>query len=308
MNWNEVNVSVDRAQVLLVQTALESLDALAVTLCDDADQPVLEPPAGSTPLWPRVEVRGLFDDQIDRGEVEEKLHAVTSNHTVFWREVADQDWERAWIDRFQPMQFGEHLWIVPGGMESPADPAAVVVQLDPGLAFGTGTHPTTDLCLQWIDRCNLHGRLVVDYGCGSGILGIAAALKGARQVVCVDHDTQALEATTINAGRNGVSAQILCLSPADYSTETGINESADVVLANILALPLIELAPVLTNALKPGGELVLSGLLESQQPDLNEAYRSAFGELNATILDGWLRLDGRKLLSGPAGRNTDDRE
>jgi len=284
-----VCISVAREQAPLAELVLEQQGALAVTMQDDQDHPVLEPGPGATPLWPSVRVRGLFNADIARGAITQAIQAfvgIQRPELIAWSELDDQDWERVWMDRFAPMQFGEHLWIVPSGMQIPFSEHNIEIHLDPGLAFGTGTHPTTALCLQWLDGRDVSGWHVVDYGCGSGILGLAAALKGAAGVVCVDNDPQALEASTENAVRNQVSDLIECQSPQDYC-----ENSADLVLANILAGPLLELAPLLLASVKPGGMIVLSGILEEQAESVSEAYQAGCETINQQELDGWVRLD-----------------
>lgn len=290
MSWAEVSLSIPRDLVPLAEIVLEELGALAVTLQDHADVPVLEPAPGTAPLWPVVQLRGLFPADVHRGPVSAALlilPGIDRPDALAWRDVADQDWTRAWMDRFQPMKFGQRLWIVPSGMQAPDDEQAVLLRLDPGLAFGTGTHATTALCLQWIDGHAFTGQSVVDYGCGSGVLGIAAALKGASRVVCVDNDPQALEATAANAERNNVTAQIVCQSPDVYH-----ERQADVILANILAGPLIELAPVLQASLRSGGHVVLSGVLEDQAQAVVQAYRGRCGDLEVSAQEGWVRIHG----------------
>ena len=292
MPWLEVSLSIDREDVPAAEDALQSMGALSVTLQDDADDPVLEPGPGATPLWPTVQVRGLFESTIDRAVVARGLQdvpGVSRPDHVLWREVGDQDWERAWMDRFKPMRFGRRLWVVPGGMAIPAAAENIEIRLDPGLAFGTGTHPTTSLCLEWLDRQDLVGQQIVDFGCGSGILAIAAALLGAEKVVAVDNDPQALESTSANAARNEVGSTIACQLPEDFSVT-----AADVVLANILAGPLVNLAPVLIGCCKRGGRIVLSGLLEEQVDEVAGAYRPACEIIGSVVLDGWARLDLRK--------------
>jgi len=290
MGWSEVSLSVGRERAALVEEALNKLGALAVTLADDGDQPVLEPAPNCTPLWPVVKIRGLFCRTASRNEISLALMhlcGLKGPEALNWSDVAERDWQRAWMDRFRPMRFGNRLWIVPSGMTVPDDDRAVVVRLDPGLAFGTGTHPTTALCLQWIDGQQFTGRQVVDYGGGSGVLGIAAALKGAQRVVCVDNDPQALEATSANAVHNGVSERIICRAPRQFR-----GESADVVLANILAGPLIDLAPRLLRSLKSAGDIVLSGVLEEQAEAVAQAYRQKCRAMNVSVFDGWVRLHG----------------
>jgi ribosomal protein L11 methyltransferase len=292
MAWTEVSLSVPVDDAALAQWVLEQSGALAVTLEDDQDSPLLEPAVGTTPLWPRVLLRGLFEDSVERAGIHAALQAVPGAgkpEQIRWRAVADDDWERAWMDRFAPMQFGRRLWIVPSGMEIPSDPDNVELHLDPGLAFGTGTHPTTALCLEWLDGRPLEGLTVVDYGCGSGVLGIAAALKGARKIVSVDHDRQALAATRENARRNGVLERIRVFEPQDYRPRP-----VDLVLANILAEPLISLAPVLLASLSKGGDLVLCGLLEEQADRVVRVYRPELDGIERENRDGWVRLHGRK--------------
>jgi len=292
MAWIEISISVAREAAAVAELTLDQLGALAITLEDNADNPVLEPGPGATPLWPTVHVRGLFEESADRHQLIEAMRTVCGNarpEHVRWREVGDQDWERCWMDRFAPMKFGRRLWIVPSGMQIPHEPENIEIRLDPGLAFGTGTHPTTALCLEWLDRQDLNSRTVIDYGCGSGILGIAAALLGARRVICVDNDPQALEATTDNAARNGVSSTIECHTPRSYG-----GTEADFVLANILSAPLIELAPVLLGSLRPGGLLALSGILEEQAGDVLHAYQSGLAEVGVENRDDWVLLLGRR--------------
>lgn len=288
--WAEVTLSIPRERVAEVEAALQQQGALAVTLLDSADHPVLEPAPGTAPLWPVVQMRGLFPAAVGRGVVSLALLHVAGldrPEDLAWRDVADQVWERAWMDRFHPMKFGKRLWIVPTGMEAPDDKCAILLRLDPGLAFGTGTHPTTAMCLQWIDGQEFSGRRVVDYGCGSGVLGIAAALKGASRVVCVDNDPQALEATAANAARNGVSGRITCLSPEIFP-----EKAADIVLANILARPLIDLAPVLQSSLRRGGHIVLSGILKEQVEVVAQIYQGRCGVMDVSTQDGWACLHG----------------
>jgi len=289
MPWSEVSVSVVRERAPLTELILQQQGALAVTFEDDGNHPVLEPGPGATPLWPSVHVRGLFEADAARDCVTRTLQFVldvSRPELIRWREVHDQVWERAWTDRFKPMKFGDHLWIVPSGMEIPFDENNIEIYLDPGLAFGTGTHPTTALCLEWLDRQDVTGKRVVDYGCGSGILAIAAAMKAAERVICVDNDPQALESTLENAARNGVTDLIRCLAPEAYS-----ENSVDFVLANILAGPLVELAPVLLASAKPGGRIILSGILEEQAGMVAGAYQTDKHKIRQRELDGWVSLE-----------------
>ena len=301
MSWLELSVRVSRQNAPLVESLLQNEPVLALTMTDDADDPVLEPGVGETPLWPAVCVTALFSGDTAVEPLARMLSLVPGvdrPQQVNFRKFEDQQWERVWLDRFQPMRFGSGLWIVPGDQEAP--PGALhVLRLDPGLAFGTGTHPTTRLCLQWMDGHDFSGQTVVDYGCGSGVLGIVAAIKGAAGVICVDNDPQALIATSENAARNDVADGIHVLMPAEFKPVP-----ADVVLANILAEPLIELAPVLLTSLRPGGSLVLSGILEEQVDEVAGAYRLHFDQLIITADDGWVRLHGSKSAQGLSAQGT----
>lgn len=291
MSWLEVNLVVPRSQAENVSEELEYAGALAVSLQNSGDGQVMEPGVDETPLWKTVRVTGLFAENADRQQLQLQLLSlglVQSPGQVHFSELADQQWERSWMDRFQPMQFGRRLWIYPGNIEPPHNDD-IIVRLDPGLAFGTGTHTTTALCLCWLDGTVLEGETVVDYGCGSGILAVAAALLGANRVIAVDNDPQALSVTRENASQNGVAAKIETVAPEAFDTS-----GANLVLANILSGPLIDLAPVLTGCLTDGGQLVLSGILENQADRVREAYSTAVGWKDLSIEDGWVRLSGIK--------------
>lgn len=301
MSWLEVSVRVSRENAELVETLLQNQSVLALTLTDDADDPVLEPGVGETPLWPSVCVTALFDGETETAHLAQLLSLVPGidrPQLVNFRQFEDQQWERVWLDRFKPMRFGDSLWIVPGEQTEP-DGAIDVLRLDPGLAFGTGTHPTTRLCLQWIDATGFNGKNVLDFGCGSGVLGIVAAIKGAAGVVCVDNDPQALTATLDNAGRNQVSDLIQVASPEEFDT----TQSFDFVLANILAGPLIELAPLLMGSLGPQGQVVLSGILLEQAAEVIAAYQPFCTKIDQVVDDGWVRLHGTRLGNHPPAQD-----
>jgi ribosomal protein L11 methyltransferase len=292
VQWLEVSVRVTREAAPMVESLLQAEPVLSLTLTDDQDDPVLEPGVGETPLWPSVCVTALFSGDTPAEPIAAMLSLVAGidrPEQVSIKRFEDKQWERVWLDRFKPMKFGDKLWIVPGEEPAPAE-AGHVLRLDPGLAFGTGTHPTTRLCLQWMDSHNFVGRTVVDYGCGSGVLGIVAAIKGADKVLCVDNDPQALIATRTNAIRNGVADVVRVMMPEKYEPQ-----SADVVLANILAGPLIQLAPTLLMSLHSGGSLVMSGILQEQSTDVMNAYRNHLSGMVETIDEGWVRLAGTRI-------------
>ncbi|HIC46876.1 MAG TPA: 50S ribosomal protein L11 methyltransferase [Methylophaga aminisulfidivorans] len=279
------NTTSDKADAL--SDAFSECGAAAVTFEDDADQPIYEPDLGTTPLWTATRVVALFDAETNPDDVGKMLSTLVNDIPPYRVEaVEDKDWEREWMDNFHPIQFGERLWICPSWHTPPA-PDAVNIMLDPGLAFGTGTHPTTALCLNWLDQADLKGKYVIDYGCGSGILAIAAALLGAERVIGVDTDPQALEATRANAERNGV--EIEAYLPGDCP-----DEPCDLLLANILAGPLQTLAPRFANLTKPSAELVLSGILEVQAQEVSDSYAAWFDMQAPTIKEDWTRLNGTR--------------
>ena len=295
---------VSRENAPLVETLLQNQPVLAVTLSDDADDPVLEPGVGETPLWPSVCVTALFDGDTETAPLAQLLSLVPGidrPQLVSFRTFDDQQWERVWLDRFKPMKFGRDLWIVPGDQTIPLD-AIHIIRLDPGLAFGTGTHPTTRLCLQWVDGHDFDNQAVVDYGCGSGVLGIATAIKGAARVFCVDNDPQALTATGDNANRNKVQDALHVFAPDHYIQTRRDQAPADVLLANILAGPLIELAPLLLGSLAPGGSLVMSGVLRDQAEEVVAAYAAGLTDIQQTELEGWVLITGKKCSAAFSGQ------
>lgn len=279
------NSSPDKAEYL--SDALSEIGAAAVTFEDNANQPIYEPAIGETPLWSATRVIALFDAAIERSAILSALQSQMLNQLIpaFKVEaIEDKDWERAWMDNFKPMRFGEKLWIVPSWHEAP-DANAINILLDPGLAFGTGTHATTALCLEWLDGVDLTGKTVIDYGCGSGILAIAAALKGAQRVIGVDTDPQALTATLANAERNQVRIET-------YLPDACPTISCDLILANILAGPLMSLEPVFDTFGQPQTEIILSGILESQADQVIRAYAPKFKMHAPVVKDEWIRLYG----------------
>ena len=265
-------------------------------MLDGADEPVFEPIKGTTPLWQDTRVMGLFEadtngdvllQHLSSGWQEAFPHITFPSHKL--EILEDKDWERQWMDRFEPIQFGEHLWVCPSWKPVP-DPSAANLMLDPGLAFGTGSHPTTALCLQWIAEQNWQTKTVIDYGCGSGILAIGAILMGAEYVVGVDNDTQALTATIDNAQRNGIAAEKIPV----FLPENTPSEAVDVMLANILAGPLIDMASRLAELTKTGGLIALSGILEHQASAVIDAYEPWFDMHSVVSKEDWVRIDGTK--------------
>jgi len=295
MPWIQLQIPADPDNADQLEDLLMEVGSDAVSMEDAADQPLYEPDPGTTPLWSQTTVTGLFDSGRDIeqlcADIRDAWHQQTQQALpeIEVTLVEDKDWERAWMDDFQPLKFGERLWIVPSWHDAP-DPDAANLMLDPGLAFGTGTHPTTALCLEWLDGQDAYGKQVIDYGCGSGILGLAALLLGADHVIGVDTDPQALEASRENARRNGVDDSKLDLFLPEDEPET----KADIMLANILAQPLIGLAPHLASRTRPGGNLVLSGILSNQAREVMAAYEPWFVMDEPEQREEWIRPTGRR--------------
>lgn len=291
MPWLQVHLETSRDRTEQVEDALLECGAVSVTLTDNADNPILEPGVGETPLWETVKITALFELPADQQLISADFLALLPDYQpgdLHWETLQDQLWERAWMEHFEPIQCGERLWICPS-WQDPPDPQAVNLRLDPGLAFGSGTHPTTFLCLQWLDGIDLSGKTVIDYGCGSGILGIAALLLGAERVIAVDNDPQALLATIDNLERNGLPAERLSV----YLPEDAPVLSADILLANILAGPLISLAGKLTDLTNQGGMICLSGLTSEQADEVMAAYpRFTFSP--PAQRENWVRLTATK--------------
>jgi ribosomal protein L11 methyltransferase len=296
MPWVQLTLSSSPENSEFLEDMLLLCGAGAVSMLDGADQPVFEPIKGTTPLWQDTQVMGLFEADTDADALLDYLgngwkatfaNAPFPNYKL--EILEDKDWERQWMDRFEPLKFGSRLWVCPSWKPVP-DPMAVNLMLDPGLAFGTGSHPTTALCLQWIAEQDWQGKTVIDYGCGSGILAIGAMLMGAKRVLGVDNDTQALTATKDNAQRNGIAAQALPV----FLPENTPKEAVDVMLANILAGPLIDMAAHLAELTKARGLITLSGILEQQADAVVKAYSPWFDMHTVASKDEWVRIDGIK--------------
>ena len=292
--WQELHFTARKDQVEPLEDWLSARGALSVTLEDEADQPLLEPGPGETPLWDRVRLTALFTGAEDLtpllGEIPSELCTQAPTVAV---PVADREWTRVWEEQFHPLQVGERLWICPS-WAPPPDPDAINILLDPGLAFGTGTHPTTAMCLRALHAGLTPGQRVVDYGCGSGILGIAAARLGATAVLGVDNDPQAITASRDNARRNEVAdAAFPVVLPQDDLVASW-QVSANWVVANILVGPLVDLAPALTSLMVPGGRLLLAGLLVDQAHEVIEAYTPGVALSIVDQQEEWVLLAGEK--------------
>jgi ribosomal protein L11 methyltransferase len=300
MPWLELSLRCRAQDESRLELALQDCGALSVSLLDASDaeneRAILEPGVGETPLWPEIMMSALFDADSNEDLLLQSLEAFDENldlSSAQFTRVEDQDWERVWLDQFKPMKFGERTWIVPWNLDIPEEAKdQVLIRLDPGLAFGSGTHPTTALCLQWLDCLELRNKTVLDFGCGSGILALAALKLGAKSAVGVDNDPQALIATHDNAERNEVRGKLLVYLP-EQEPET----EYPVVVANILASALESLASLLAKRTQAGGVIALSGILKGQELSLLELYSQWFDDLQATQLEDWMRITGRRKTS-----------
>ncbi|KHS69810.1 ribosomal protein L11 methyltransferase [Pectobacterium brasiliense] len=295
MPWIQLKINTSGKVAEQLGDVMMESGAVSVTFQDTHDTPVFEPLPGETRLWGDTDAIALYDAETDMNAViamleQEPLLGVGFKHKI--EQLEDKDWEREWMDNFHPMQFGKRLWICPSWRDIP-DPTAVNVMLDPGLAFGTGTHPTTALCLQWLDGLDLEGKTIIDFGCGSGILAIAALKLGAARAIGIDIDPQAIQASRDNAQRNGVSERLELYLPKDQPADL----SADVVVANILAGPLRELAPLISDLPKAGGHLGLSGVLATQAEGVAEAYADKFTLDPVAEREEWCRITGQRRTS-----------
>lgn len=290
MAWIQINIIVDEALAEPLSDAFMDVGASSVTFEDAKDQPIYEPEIGTTPIWNHTKVIGLFDAELNSKNIIDilcLLQPTLDKDDFKVEQLEDKDWVRAWMDQFKPMLFGDRLWIVPSWTQPP-EPDAVNLLLDPGMAFGTGTHPTTAQCLTWLDQNPPTNLSVIDYGCGSGVLALAASKLGAQTVAGTDIDPQAITASIENAKRNGADIHFKLVKEFD-------SEPVDLLIANILAGPLKELAQEFDRLLKPGGTLVLSGLLTSQAEELQAHYHTFGITLNTSLAqEEWGLLAGTK--------------
>ena len=297
MKWLQIHITVEKSQVEFTETLLESLGAVSVTLDDAENQDLLEPLPGETPLWDKVIVTGIYaqedDEQIDVTALETFIRTQLPTEPMRSEFMEDQEWERTWMDAYEPIQIGEKYWIVPEWMEAP-EADAVNIKLDPGLAFGTGNHASTFLCLQWLGKTDVKDKIVIDYGCGSGILGVAALLLGAKKVYATDIDPQAVLATQQNADLNGVLDKLYVGLPEEFNKELA-DQKADVFVANILAGPLMALAADFSTLIKSEGAFALAGVIEEQVDDVSRVYSEFFDILDVEKRDGhWCRISGKR--------------
>ena len=289
MAWHQISVITNENTAPKLADFFDHLGAVSVTYMDAEDEPVYEPAIGETKIWSNTQVIALYELNIDTAHIKQAVLAqFKTDELQHWLEetIDDQEWERAWMEFYKPMKFADRLWVCPTDQEQ-REEGTVCLTLDPGLAFGTGTHPTTALCLEWLASHDLTDKVVIDYGCGSGILAVAAVLLGAKVAHAVDIDPQAITATESNALKNNVADKIICYLPEQF-----IPLKADIVLANILAKPLIEMSATISALVAPSGALVLSGILAEQAESVTAAYQEHINFNTLIQQEDWIRLDG----------------
>jgi len=297
MAWQQLRVQVRSDQIEPLEQLLLDYGGLSISYLDAADQPVFQKEPGSTPLWDHVDLVCLFEKETNLDGLLFLLQqhpAIEDKESLTLKALEDQVWERSWMADFKAMQFGERLWVCPSWQEPP-EPGAINIMLDPGLAFGSGSHATTSMCLRWLEQNTRDDSTVIDYGCGSGILAIAAALLGAPNVIAVDNDPQAITATIENAKRNNIPEGVIETYLPEQLPSDRASLRANILVANILAEPLIQLAENLSHLVKPKGHIVLSGLLARQADAVLEHYSPWFEMDEAVLSEEWVRLSGIRL-------------
>jgi len=291
MDWMQLTLNTSKDKADFVSEVLMGLGSDSITFSDTQDDAIFEPPVGETPLWQNTTITALFELSVDQLYVKETLKQICNIETSEFSLLKNKIWEDECKKDFHPMRFGQNIWICPSWENSSNLPKdAVVIDMDPGLAFGTGTHQTTDLCLKFLDENPPEDLTVIDYGSGTGILAIAAAKLGATNVVAIDNDPQAVTATINNVKNNQVESQIKVL----HTDDEGKLEKVDLLIANILANPLVGLAPHFSALVKAGGTIALSGILETQLEMVINAYGEYFSDLTVKQKGDWCRVSGVK--------------
>jgi ribosomal protein L11 methyltransferase len=289
MAWLQLETDLGNTEADSIERLLEELGALAITLKDAGDHPLLEPAPGETPIWPTIILTALFPEDISEASLVKALGTQFSPEKLQFSRIEDQNWQANFEHDLQPRRFGRRLWVTPDNNESlPAD--SVAITLTPGLAFGSGEHPTTAMCLNWLDGLNLQGTRVLDFGCGSGILGLAAAALGAKIVLMTDNDPQALTAAADNAGKNELQERV----HIELAAKIEDSVRYDILLANILSGTLIELGPNLDGLMRPGARMAITGILAEQAEEVCAAWSGWADMTVGDQIDGWVLLTGSK--------------
>lgn len=283
----EISLRLECHQYLATEILLDELGAVSISIVDAEDSPIFVEEIDTTPLWQQITLTALFVEDIELQTLQDPIEdALAAPVELSKRVIQDQDWQKKWIQNLKPMQFSERLWVCPSWITYP-DPFAINIQLDPGLAFGTGTHPTTALCMQRLASYSLADKTVMDFGCGSGILAIAAYYLGAKKIIAIDHDPQAIQATGLNANINGVDSGMLQMILADSPPQ----QSCDVIIANVLLLPLLKYSADFAKAMSPSSKIILSGILEQQLEQIKQVYEPTFKFDNIHSKKEWLLIE-----------------
>ena len=291
MDWNQISFEVNKNKVDLVSEVLTGLGSISITYSDALDNPIFEPSVGENPLWDSVRITALFSSEINKQFITDSILDICNINVLDTLELEDRIWEEECQKNFPSMQFGKKLWVRPSWdslFELPSD--AVVINMDPGLAFGTGTHQTTSLCLEFLDENPPKGLDVIDFGCGTGILAIAAAKLGANSILAIDNDPQAVISSQENAVNNNCESVIHTI----HSMENDEYRNCDLLIANILANPLMELEPLFSGLLNPNGTLLLSGILKDQLERLLDCYSDKFMDFELANMGEWFRVKAKK--------------
>tara|TARA_X000000368_G_scaffold13597_1_gene10880 strand:+ start:170 stop:1066 length:897 start_codon:yes stop_codon:yes gene_type:complete len=291
MDWNQISFEVNKNKVDLVSEVLTGLGSISISYFDALNNAIFEPPVGETPLWESVRITALFSSEINKQFITDSILEICNINVLDTLELKDRVWEEECQKNFPSMQFGKKLWVRPSWdslFELPSD--AVIINMDPGLAFGTGTHQTTSLCLEFLDENPPKGLDVIDFGCGTGILAIAAAKLGANSILAIDNDPQALISSQENAVNNNCESVIHTI----HSMENDEYRNCDLLIANILANPLMELEPLFSGLLNPNGTLLLSGILKDQLERLLDCYSDKFMDFELANMDEWFRVKAKK--------------
>lgn len=293
MAWWQFSLNCQSSELAEVEALMQALGALSISLSDAGDEPIYEPLPGENPVWRESVVTATFDAALDPGLIRQQLVSRLPRHLargLRQQTLQERDWDQAYRQHFQPLQCAPDLWIVPSWL-TPPDPEATIIRLDPGLAFGTGSHPTTALCLAWLGANDIKGWRVIDFGCGSGILAIAAIKLGAKQVEAIDIDEQAIAACRSNMAVNSIDSDRITVTHPENIDSSGV----DLLVANILAGPLVELASRFASLVRPGGQILLSGILKTQLEALQSSYRPFFELDPASYRDEWVCVSGYRL-------------
>jgi len=272
----------------LIEEIFHAQEAISISISNETNSPIFEPKVGETPLWETVNISALFDREITKKNISEILNLIPYDNLSV-SQIKDKNWVLSYQKDFQPRKFGKKLWVYPSWAEIPYKTNKVILKMDPGLAFGTGSHQTTHLCLEYLDKNPPKGDKVLDYGCGSGILGIAALKLGAKKTFATDIDPQALIATKINSKKNNLNENIFISIPEDFK-----NIKVDILIANIFINSLIELKDDFCRLLKSGGRLILSGILKSQIHQVCNSYNNNFAHKNIKYKDEWCLIEFKK--------------